>query len=80
MAGTGRSDYPDQINNVLGFSRDLQRIIGQPSFLCNGFYEKKLQLETIAAEVVVSDDQLSTEYILPDTLGGSCKAVADAQL
>ena len=76
IVGTGRSDYPNQINNVLVFPGIFRGLLDSRAS-CVTDSMKEAAARAIAA--VVSDDQLSTEYILPDAFDERvARAVADA--
>ena len=80
VVGTGRSDYPNQINNVLAFPG-----IFRGALYCRAS-EINEEMKVAAARAIaslVSDDELSAEYILPkafdDRIGKTvAKAVYDA--
>lgn len=80
LIGTGRSDYPNQINNVLAFPGIFRGALDVRARVINE--EMKLAAaEAIAASV--PDGELSAEKLLPDALDRSvapavAKAVADA--
>lgn len=80
LIGTGRSDYPNQINNVLAFPGIFRGALDVRARLINE--EMKLAAaEAIAASV--PDGELSAEKLLPDALDRSvapavAKAVAAA--
>lgn len=63
IVGTGRSDYPNQVNNVLAFPGIFKGALeGRVSQITE---EMKLAVaEAIAS--MVTDEQLSEEYILPE--------------
>jgi malate dehydrogenase (oxaloacetate-decarboxylating) len=80
IMATGRSDYPNQINNVLAFPGVFRGALDVRASEINE--EMKLAAaEAIAA--VVSDDELSPDYIVPsvfnrDVVDAVARAVADA--
>lgn len=80
LIGTGRSDYPNQINNVLAFPGIFRGALDVRARVINE--EMKLAAaEAIAASV--PDGELSAEKLLPDALDRSvapavAKAVATA--
>jgi malate dehydrogenase (oxaloacetate-decarboxylating) len=80
IMATGRSDYPNQINNVLAFPGVFRGALAARASTINE--EMKLAAaEAIAA--VVSDDELCAEYIVPsvfnrDVAEAVARAVADA--
>ena len=62
MVATGRSDYPNQINNVLAFPGIFRGALDVRASAINE--EMKLAAaEAIAA--VVKPDELSAEYVIP---------------
>lgn len=62
IVGTGRSDFPNQINNVLAFPGIFRGALDvRASQISNGM--KISASEAIAN--IVSEDELSTEYIMP---------------
>jgi malate dehydrogenase (oxaloacetate-decarboxylating) len=80
LVGTGRSDYPNQINNVLGFPGIFRGALdARARDISIGM--KIAASRALAA--LVSDDELSREYILPTALDARvvpavARAVADA--
>lgn len=62
VVGTGRSDYPNQINNVLAFPGIFRGALDVRAKEINE--EMKLAAAHALAELV-SEDELSPEYILP---------------
>lgn len=80
VVGTGRSDYPNQINNVLAFPGIFRGALDCRASEINE--EMKVSAARAIASLV-SDDELSAEYILPkafdDRIGKTvAKAVYDA--
>lgn len=65
IIGTGRSDFPNQINNVLAFPGIFRGALDARASVINE--EMKVASSTAIAELV-SDQALSTDYILPDAL------------
>ncbi len=63
VVGTGRSDYPNQINNVLAFPESSAEHLTARLPEINE--EMKVTGRTRAIASLVSDDELSAEYILP---------------
>jgi len=62
VVSTGRSDYPNQINNVLAFPG-----IFRGTFDCMA-REINKEMELAAAEALaglISDDELASDYIIP---------------
>lgn len=76
VVGTGRSDFPNQVNNVLAFPGIFKGALNVRASDINE--EMKLAAaKEIAA--LVSDDEVSSEYILPFAFDERVgKAVADA--
>lgn len=80
VVGTGRSDYPNQINNVLAFPGIFRGALDSRARDINE--EMKLAAATAIASLV-SENELSEDYILPkafdERVGVTvAKAVADA--
>lgn len=76
VAGTGRSDYPNQINNVLVFPGIFRGALDVRAYDIND--EMKLAA-AYAIAGLVPDDKLSAEYIIPSALDKSVvKAVSAA--
>ena len=75
VVGTGRSDYPNQINNVLAFPGIFRGALDCRARCINE--EMKMAASRALSELV--GDQLSETYILPDALDKRvARAVADA--
>ena len=80
VVGTGRSDYPNQINNVLAFPGIFRGALDVRAREINE------EMKLAAAEALsglVSDKELSVEYILPQAFDprvgpAVAAAVADA--
>ncbi|OUO16824.1 NAD(P)-dependent malic enzyme [Flavonifractor sp. An4] len=72
VIGTGRSDFPNQINNVLVFPGIFK---GALAVRAKEITEGMKIRAAKALAALVKDDQLSAEYILPSALD---KTVADA--
>lgn len=72
---TGRSDFPNQVNNVLAFPGIFRGTLDV------GACEINEAMKLAAAKAIaglVSDDELSSEYIIPEPLDKRvCKAVAE---
>lgn len=69
--GTGRSDYPNQVNNVLAFPGMFKGVLQSGATI-----DEAMKLKVAhALSAYIKDDQLSREYILPSTLD---KGVADS--
>ena len=82
IVGTGRSDYPNQINNVLVFPGVFK---GALSVRAKAITEDMKLAAAKAIAALVTDDKLSPEYIIPSALDKSvadavAKAVADCWL
>lgn len=62
--GTGRSDFPNQVNNVLAFPGMFKGVLA-----ANVKIDEEMKM-VVAQSLAsyISDDELSQEYILPDTL------------
>lgn len=76
VVGTGRSDYPNQINNVLAFPGIFRGALDVRASDIND------AMKISAAKAIasfVTDDKLSADYIIPSVLDKSvAKAVAEA--
>ncbi|MFR8056608.1 MAG: NADP-dependent malic enzyme, partial [Bilophila wadsworthia] len=80
VVGTGRSDFPNQINNVLAFPGIFRGALDVRASDIND------EMKIAAAEAIasfVTDDKLSAEYIIPSALDRQvaqavAKAVAEA--
>ena len=76
VIGTGRSDFPNQINNVLVFPGVFK---GALAVRAREITEGMKIRAARALAALVTDDRLSAEYILPSALDKSvADAVADA--
>ncbi len=80
VVGTGRSDYPNQINNVLAFPGIFR---GALDVRASDINEEMKMAASYAIASLVSEDELSPEYIIPfafdERIGKTvAKAVADA--
>ena len=71
VIGTGRSDYPNQINNVLVFPGIFK---GALSVRAKEITESMKQKAAFAIASMLSDDELTAENIIPSALD---KSVAD---
>ena len=71
VIGTGRSDYPNQINNVLVFPGIFK---GALSVRAKKITESMKQKAAFAIASMISDDELTAENIIPSALD---KSVAD---
>ncbi|MDE7360308.1 MAG: NADP-dependent malic enzyme [Oscillospiraceae bacterium] len=79
IVGTGRSDYPNQINNVLVFPGVFK---GALSVRAKAITEEMKLAAAHAIAALVTDDKLAVDYIIPSALDKSvaaavAKAVAD---
>ena len=71
VIGTGRSDYPNQINNVLVFPGIFK---GALSVRAKEITESMKQKAAFAIASMIPDDELTAEHIIPSALD---KSVAD---
>lgn len=62
VVGTGRSDYPNQINNVLAFPGIFK---GAFDVRAAGINEEMKLAAAYALAGLVSDEELSSEYVIP---------------
>jgi malate dehydrogenase (oxaloacetate-decarboxylating) len=62
VVGTGRSDYPNQINNVLAFPGIFRGALDVRASQIN---EEMKMAASLAIASLVSDAELGPEYILP---------------
>lgn len=65
VVGTGRSDFPNQINNVLAFPGIFR---GALDCRASEINEEMKVASSFAIANLVSEDKLSPEYVLPDAL------------
>ncbi|SHD75960.1 NAD(P)-dependent malic enzyme [Schnuerera ultunensis] len=63
IVATGRSDYPNQINNVLAFPGVFK---GALSVRATEINEQMQLAAAIAISEIVTKDELTSEYIIPD--------------
>ena len=76
IVGTGRSDYPNQINNVLVFPGIFK---GALACRAKAITEEMKLTAAHAIAALVPEDKLSPDYIIPSALDKSvAQAVADA--
>ncbi len=63
VVGTGRSDYPNQVNNVIAFPGIFRGALdcGAPRIT-----EEMKEVAARAIASVIPDDELTAEYVLPD--------------
>ncbi len=65
VVGTGRSDYPNQINNVLAFPGIFR---GALDVRASDINEEMKRAASLAIAALITDEELSAEYILPSAL------------
>ena len=76
VVGTGRSDFPNQINNVLAFPGIFR---GALDCRASAINEEMKMAASLAIASLVSDEELSPEYILPAAFDERiARTVADA--
>ena len=80
VVGTGRSDYPNQINNVLAFPGIFR---GALDVRASDITEEMKMAAAYAIAGVITDEELSSENIMPMAFdarvtGAVAKAVAEA--
>ena len=76
IVGTGRSDYPNQINNVLAFPGIFR---GALDCRAKAITEEMKLAASYAIASLVGEDELSETYIIPSALDGRvASAVAEA--
>ena len=76
IAGTGRSDFPNQINNVLAFPGIFRGALDVRASVINE--EMKIAAANALA-YLISDEEINDEYILPKAFDPRVRdAVADA--
>ena len=76
VMGTGRSDYPNQINNVLAFPGLFR---GALDVRARKITEEMKLAAAYGLATLVSDEELSPTYIIPDALDSRvAKTVAKA--
>ncbi|MEG0692890.1 MAG: malic enzyme-like NAD(P)-binding protein [Oscillospiraceae bacterium] len=63
IVGTGRSDFPNQINNVLAFPGIFK---GALSVRAKEITEEMKLAAAFGIASIIADDELNVEYILPD--------------
>lgn len=74
VVGTGRSDFPNQINNVLAFPGIFR---GALDVRASDINEEMKMAASYAIAELVADEELNAEYILPKAFDERvCKAVA----
>ena len=82
IVGTGRSDYPNQINNVLAFPGVFK---GALSVKAKQITEEMKMAAAKAMAEIITDEELNEEYIIPDAFDkrvveAVSKAVADTAI
>lgn len=82
VIATGRSDYPNQINNVLAFPGIFR---GTFDVQASDINEEMKMAAAMALAGLISDDELSADYIIPNAYDprvadAVSKAVADAAI
>ena len=76
VVGTGRSDFPNQINNVLAFPGIFR---GALDARASDITEEMKVAAARALSAIVTDEELNDEYIIPDAFDPRvCPAVAQA--
>lgn len=76
VVGTGRSDFPNQINNVLAFPGIFR---GALDARASDITEEMKVAAAKALSAIVTDEELNDEYIIPDAFDPRvCPAVAQA--
>lgn len=76
VVGTGRSDFPNQINNVLAFPGIFR---GALDCRAREINEEMKMAASLALAGLVSEEELSAEYILPKAFDPRVgKTVAEA--
>lgn len=63
VIGTGRSDFPNQVNNVLAFPGIFRGALDVQSTHIN---EEMKKAAVLAIADIVTDEELSPEYVIPD--------------
>jgi len=80
VISTGRSDYPNQVNNVLAFPGIFR---GTFDVRASDINEEMKMAAAMALAGLITDDELSEEYIIPKAFDprvgpAVAKAVAEA--
>lgn len=75
VVGTGRSDFPNQINNVLAFPGIFR---GALDVRAKDINEEMKIAAAYAIASLVSDEELSTDYIIPSALNKGVGAITAA--
>lgn len=63
IVGTGRSDFPNQVNNVLAFPGIFR---GALDVRASEINEEMKVAAAYAIAKIIKDDELTTEFVLPD--------------
>lgn len=82
VVGTGRSDFPNQINNVLAFPGIFR---GALDVRASDINDEMKIAAAVAIAGLISDDELNEEYVIPAPFdprvaGSVAKAVAEAAI
>lgn len=82
VMGTGRSDFPNQINNVLAFPGIFK---GALSVRASQINEDMKKAAALAIAGLISEEELTSEYVIPNpfdkrVVPAVAKAVADAAI
>ena len=76
VMGTGRSDYPNQINNLLAFPGILK---GTLACLATDINDEMKLAAAYAIAAMIDDEALSPDYVIPSVFNqGVVTAVAEA--
>lgn len=76
VCGTGRSDYPNQVNNLLAFPGIFRGALDAKALKIT---EEMKMAASYALANIITDEELSSEYILPDPFDSRVvKAVSEA--
>lgn len=76
VIGTGRSDYPNQVNNVLAFPGIFR---GSLDVRAKEINEKMKEAAAYAIAALIEEDELSYDYVIPDPFDKRvAQVVADA--
>ncbi len=75
VVGTGRSDAPNQVNNILAFPGIFR---GALDCRATKITEEMKMAAAVGLASLVSEDELSAEYVIPDAFNPNvAKVVAD---